>query len=180
MPTRRIACIESELLRCERELRGLLVDARGVLQSGESRGESDKITWDRLKRFFGGFATSVVDGFPDILEEDKNNIRGNIRGRCIEVVIGIRLPSFLSEVITVKYHGGAFIFQQTTTGIEVRKYKASLSGLLAISGEGWFSVDLEEFEHVLVTLLPTQMESRIALDIPGLFYNAFFCDAVTP
>jgi hypothetical protein len=34
MNIRRVACIESELMRCERELRGLLVDARGscVLQ----------------------------------------------------------------------------------------------------------------------------------------------------
>jgi hypothetical protein len=35
MSTRRIVCIESELRQCERELRGLLGDARGVLQSGE-------------------------------------------------------------------------------------------------------------------------------------------------
>jgi hypothetical protein len=35
MAARRLVCIESELRQCERELRGLLGDARGVLQSGE-------------------------------------------------------------------------------------------------------------------------------------------------
>ncbi len=35
MAARRLACIESELRQCERELCGLLGDARGVLQSGE-------------------------------------------------------------------------------------------------------------------------------------------------
>jgi hypothetical protein len=173
MAARRLVCIESELLQCERELRGLLGDARGVLQSGESGGESDKITWDRLKWFFGGFATYVVDGFPDISEEDKNNIRGNIRGRCIEVIIGTRLPFFLSEVITVKYHGGAYIFQRNKTRIEVRDYKASMSGLLSVPGEDWCPVHLEEFYNVLVALLPTQLASRVALKIPDRFYHAF-------
>jgi hypothetical protein len=54
MPTRHIACIESELLRCERELRGLLVDARGGEWLGANgRGSSEApLTWEHVKCFY--------------------------------------------------------------------------------------------------------------------------------
>jgi hypothetical protein len=54
MPTRRIACIESELLRCERELRGLLVDARGGRWLGvNGHGSSDApLTWEEVTYFY--------------------------------------------------------------------------------------------------------------------------------
>jgi hypothetical protein len=54
MPTRHIAYIESELLRCERELRGLLVDARGGRWLGvNGRGSSNApLTWEHVKYFY--------------------------------------------------------------------------------------------------------------------------------
>jgi hypothetical protein len=54
MPTRRIACIESELLRCERELRGLLVDARGGRWLGvNGHGSSNApLTWEEVTYFY--------------------------------------------------------------------------------------------------------------------------------
>jgi hypothetical protein len=54
MPTRHIAYIESELLRCERELRGLLVDARGGEWLGANgHGSSEApLTWEEVTYFY--------------------------------------------------------------------------------------------------------------------------------
>jgi hypothetical protein len=52
MPTRRMACVESELLRCERELRGLLVGARGGGGRWLGAGEGSKKKESKSKQVF--------------------------------------------------------------------------------------------------------------------------------
>jgi hypothetical protein len=110
MSTRRIACIESELRQCERELCGFLGDARGGggrwLGVGEDGPQETALTWVHVEHFYqlmtkwiskSGYRLSPD---PDYLEEVTLPINKN---EVAIVLNRIKFSSVDNSTICIEY-----------------------------------------------------------------------------
>ena len=146
MNTRRVACIESELMRCERELRGLLVDVRGqcVLQgdadakdqlpagvkhppldvSADGGGEMIG-KWSQIVSFFQNLR-SLVEADEALNETQKMNLV-TYRFR-VRFSISHRFGDCKYMILT--YGSGAYYLLLRDSGITCRLLNCNYSGEL--------------------------------------------------
>jgi hypothetical protein len=138
MAARRLVCIESELLQCERELCGLLGDARGVLQSMDTLPDADEPSvehevgadvmipeWNQIVSFFEQLPSFVdADTMLDASEKQCFKIL-NLRGS-----ISTNPLVWSRKSLTLRYGSDAYVLSLRSDGISGRPYNLNMHGSL--------------------------------------------------
>ena len=141
-----MACIESELTRCERELRGLLVDARGscVLQGdadaedqlpvGSNRPPFD-ISKDGGSEMIGKWSqlVSFFQNLPSLVEADEalnENQKKSLTKFWFDVRVSISTMFSNCPYMRLKYGSNAYYFLLRPSGITCRRFNWSVLGYL--------------------------------------------------